>query len=730
MILAIAIDAPLRRTFDYRVPSGVVPETILAGARVWVPFGRRRVVGVVLERREQSDVPASKLKAVYDVIDSEPALDGPLLQLLGWSADYYRHPLGEVIAAALPTALREGAPLKEEQWRWRLTSLGREQGLERVRPSARRQRALVEYLLAREVVAMKELLSATDSNSDALRRLAELGFVEQVSAPEAPELSTSQARGELALNDAQRAALDRVCGTLGAFASHLLYGVTGSGKTEVYLQTIARVLARGEQALVMVPEIGLTPQLLSRFRDRFAAPIAVMHSGLNDSERLAAWRAAREGVARIVIGTRSAVFAPLAQPGLLIVDEEHDASFKQQEGFRYSARDLAIVRAQRLNIPIVLGSATPSLESLSRAQRQPEWLSKLPQRAAHARQPRWSLIDLRKNAQTQGIATPVLLSMHKHLDAGGQIMLFLNRRGYAPVLFCPSCGWSAHCKRCDAHLTVHGRAGALICHHCGAQHSAIATCPSCFAPAKPVGQGTERIEEAIAELFPNIRTARLDRDSTRRKGDLESLLGEVNRGEVRILIGTQMLTKGHDFPNVTLVVVLNADQGLFSTDFRASERLAQTIVQVAGRAGRAERPGEVLIQTEYPDHPLLTLLLNGGYDAFAAGALSEREQCQWPPFARIALVRAEATAMHAPMEFLNTALNIGRKQNARGVKLLGPAPAMMERRAGRHRAQLLVHALSHSPLQRFLHAWIPQLESLPISKRVRWSIDVDVAELS
>jgi primosomal protein N' (replication factor Y) len=729
MILAIAIDAPLRRTFDYRVPSGIAPETILSGARVWVPFGRRRVVGVVLEQRDQSDVPDSKLKAVYDVIDSEPALDGALLQLLGWSADYYRHPLGEVIAAALPTALREGVPLKEEQWRWRLTSLGREQALERVRPSAKRQRALVEHLLAREAVATKELLSATDSNSDALRRLAELGFVEQVSAPEAPEPGAPQARGELALNDAQRAALDRLCGTLGTFASHLLYGVTGSGKTEVYLQAIARVLARGEQALVMVPEIGLTPQLLSRFRDRFAAPIAVMHSGLNDSERLAAWRAAREGVARIVIGTRSAVFAPLARPGLLVVDEEHDASFKQQEGFRYSARDLAIVRAQRLNIPILLGSATPSLESLSRAQRQPEWLSKLPQRAANARQPRWSLVDLRKNAQTQGIATPVLLSMHKHLDAGGQIMLFLNRRGYAPVLFCPSCGWSAHCKRCDAHLTVHGRAGALICHHCGAQHGAIAACPSCFAPAKPVGQGTERIEEAIAELFPNIPTARLDRDSTRRKGDLESLLGEVNRGEVRILIGTQMLTKGHDFPNVTLVVVLNADQGLFSTDFRASERLAQTIVQVAGRAGRAERPGEVLIQTEYPDHPLLTLLLNGGYDAFAAGALSEREQCQWPPFARIALVRAEATAMHAPMEFLNAALNIGRKQNARGVKLLGPAPAMMERRAGRHRAQLLVHALSHSPLQRFLHAWIPQLESLPIAKRVRWSIDVDAAEL-
>jgi primosomal protein N' (replication factor Y) (superfamily II helicase) len=532
------------------------------------------------------------------------------------------------------------------------------------------------------------------------------------------------------LNDAQRDAVERICKTFGTFASHLLYGVTGSGKTEVYLHAIAAVLARGEQALVLVPEIALTPQLIARFRARFAVPLAILHSGLNDSERLAAWRSARAGSARIVIGTRSAIFGPLPQPGLIVVDEEHDGSYKQQDGFRYSARDLALVRAQRLGIPVVLGSATPSLESLARVQRQPELLSRLPGRAAaQAQPPRVALIDLRKHGATQGIATPAVLAIRRHLDADGQVMLFLNRRGYAPVLFCPACGWSAHCKRCDAHLTVHGRARQLICHHCGSQQPAPEVCPSCDAPVKPVGQGTERIEETLQQLFPQTPLARIDRDSMRRKGELEATLARVDRNEIRLLVGTQMLTKGHDFPNVTLVVVLNADQGLFSTDFRAAERLAQTIVQVAGRAGRAQRAGEVLIQTEYPEHPLLKLLLTGGYEAFAAGALAERQQTSWPPFARIALLRAEATTPSAPLKFLQAALAAAESYSVRGVKLLGPAPAPMERRSGRYRAQLLLHAPTHTPLQKFMSHWLPALDVLPEARRVRWSIDVDAQEL-
>ncbi|WP_407676643.1 primosomal protein N' [Peristeroidobacter soli] len=725
--LAVAIDTPLRQVFDYRAPADT---SVLAGCRVWVPFGRRRVVGVVVEGRDQTEVPANKLRAAFEVVDTEPTFSPDLLALLTWAAEYYRHPVGEVLTSAMPVLLRSGAPIREEQILWRLTALGREEALAKLPARSIRLRAIADYLSKNEHAPASEILGATESPLSALRNLEERGFVEQFAREQTDEIPpVSVMREGPPLNEAQAAAVERIQKTLGTFASHLLYGVTGSGKTEVYLQVIESVLARGQQVLVLVPEIALTPQLIGRFRGRFDAPLAVLHSGLNDTERLAAWRDAREGTARIVIGTRSAIFTPLLHPGLIIIDEEHDASFKQQDGFRYSARDLALVRAQRLGIPVVLGSATPSLETLARARKQPETLSHLPYRAGSAKPPQVALVDLRKHGVTQGIATPTVMTIQRHLDAGGQVMLFINRRGYAPVLFCPNCGWSAHCRRCDAHLTVHARGRDLICHHCGSQENLPNECPTCFADVKPVGQGTERIEEALQQLF-TAPMARIDRDSMRRKGELEETLARVNRGEIRILVGTQMLTKGHDFPKVTLVVVLNADQGLFSTDFRAPERLAQTIVQVAGRAGRADRPGEVLIQTEYPEHPLLTLLLTGGYAAFADGALTEREQSGWPPFARIALLRAEATDQQAPLKFLQDAHDLAVDFPVRGVKLLGPAPAPMERRAGRFRAQLLIRAPSHSPLQKFLGGWLPLLPMLPEARRVRWSIDVDAAELS
>ena len=729
MILAVAIDTPLRRLFDYRPPADA-PAPCVPGQRVWVPFGRRKVVGAIVEIRERSEVPAGKLRSALSLVEPEPTFDAALMRLLTWSADYYRHPIGEVISAALPAALRDGGPLRDDLTRWRLTDLGRAEALDKLSSRAARLRAVVSHLAANQDTGTADLLAAADVARAALNKLVERKYIEQFVSEPQDSVSGRVAVGSgPTLNEGQRSAVARITDSLGRFATHLLYGVTGSGKTEVYLNAISAVLARGEQALVLVPEIALTPQLIARFRARFDTPPAVLHSALNDTERLQAWRSAREGQARIVIGTRSAIFCPLLRPGLIVVDEEHDASYKQQEGFRYSARDLAIVRAQRAEIPVVLGSATPSLESLHRAQRQPDSLSRLSERAANAKPPRLALIDLRTNATTQGIATPAIQAIQRHLDDRGQVMLFLNRRGYAPVLFCPACGWSAHCRRCDAHLTVHGRRGTLVCHHCGAEERIEDACPSCSAPAKPVGQGTERIEETIGQVFPRFEMARIDRDSMRRKGELEATLARVDRGEVRILVGTQMLTKGHDFPNVTLVVVLNADQGLFSADFRASERLAQTIVQVSGRAGRGERAGEVLIQTEYPDHPLLQLLLSGGYEAFATGALAERERSEWPPFARIALLRAEASQPRTALDFLEAARQAGRDHTVAGVKLLGPAPAPMERRAGRYRAQLLVHAATHGPLQRFLGRWLPAVEILPSARRVRWSIDVDAQEL-
>ena len=730
MLLAIAIDAPLRRLFDYRAPADADPSRLVPGVRLWVPFGRRRVVGVLVETRDRSELPDSKLRSALGVIDDEPVFDAQLLELLKWSAEYYRHPPGEVVAAALPAPLRSGASLLETTCRWTLTAAALAGQLPPLSARAHKLVELAEFLRARDGADAAQLAAVSNRWRDHVRELEKRGWVARLDIAEAqaPRRDVRASAGPEPTPE-QSAAIDAVAAAHGTFAPLLLHGVTGSGKTEVYLRAIEAVVARGEQALVLVPEIALTPQLVARFAARFDAPLAVLHSSLADQERLRAWRAARSGAAPVVIGTRSAIFAPLARPGLIVVDEEHDASYKQQEGFRYSARDLALVRAQRLGIPVLLGSATPSLESLERVRSGKARLLSLPNRTAGAKAPTLHLIDLRRHSGTDGIATPTVMAVKRHLDAGGQVLLYLNRRGYAPTLFCPSCGWVAPCPRCDARLTVHQRDRRLHCHHCGTEQRAPEVCPSCGEPVKPVGQGTERIEETLARLFPDVPLVRIDRDAVRRRGALEEALDRVTRGEVRLLVGTQMLTKGHHFPDVSLVVVLNADQGLFGTDFRASERLAQTIVQVAGRAGRAERPGEVLIQTEYPEHPLLAQLVTGGYDAFATAALEERRQARWPPFARVAVLRAEAARREAPLVFLEHARELAASLGVPGVAVLGPAAAPMERRAGHYRAQLLLHAESHSPLQRLFARWLPTIEDLPAARTVRWSLDVDPLEL-
>ena len=733
-ILGVAVDAPLRRLFDYRAPPGSDPSRLQPGRRVWVPFGRRKAVGVIVAVRDRTDVPEAKLRSALAVVDAEPVLDATLLELLLWAADYYRHPPGEVIAAALPVALRRGAEAEATSERWRLSAAARTGALAPLAARAHRLREVVALLAAHEPAGASELALVSVRWRDQVRELEKRGWVTRsVSSDAGPGSAPADAREPdpgPAPTEAQEAAVRAIESALGSFAQFLLHGVTGSGKTEVYLRAIAAVIARGAQALVLVPEISLTPQLVSRFESRLRGPLAVLHSGLTDTERLEAWRAARSGRACVVIGTRSAIFAPLARPGLIVVDEEHDASYKQQEGFRYSARDLALARAQRHGVPVVLGSATPSLESLQRVRAGKARRLELPNRTAGAQPPTLQLVDLRAHAAAQGIATPTLLAIRRHLASNGQVLVYLNRRGYAPTLFCPACGWVAPCPRCDARLTVHRRERMLECHHCGTQRAIPAGCPGCGAEVKPVGQGTERIEETLEALFPGVPLARVDRDAVRRRGALERTLQRVHDGTVRLLVGTQMLTKGHDFPDVTLVVVLNADQGLFGTDFRAPERLAQTIVQVAGRAGRATRPGEVLIQTEYPGHPLLQQLVSGGYDAFAAAALVEREQARWPPFARVAVLRAEAAGREAPLAFLEEARSLA--QSCRGsdaVELLGPASAPMERRAGHFRAQLLLHAASHAPLQRLLAGWVPLLEETPTARKVRWALDVDPLEL-
>ncbi len=725
-ILRIALDMPLRRPFEFLAPDGLEAAALRPGVRVRVPFGRRRLIGILVEVAARSELPMTRLRRTLEILDREPVLDEEVLGFALWAADYYHHPVGEVLAAALPAALRGGAAASASDERWQLTPAGAAEAPPILGRRAPRQHALIQRLRAGPAAA-QQLVSLGPRWREALRALVARGWVERVeSAPATPEPGAVTPGSGPVLTTAQDDVLTALTRARGQFAAWLLHGVTGSGKTEVYLRFVEELLRERRQALVLVPEIALTPQLVGRFSERFCAPMAVLHSGLSEGERLIAWRRARSGEADIIIGTRSAVFAPFARPGAVIVDEEHDASYKQQEGFRYSARDLAVVRAQRLGVPVILGSATPSLESLENVRAGRYARLELPERPGAARHPRVSVIDLRHHASDSGLATPSLEAITRHLRAGGQVLVYLNRRGYAPTLFCPGCGWIAPCRACDARLTVHLRSQRLRCHHCGAQERMPLACPQCGHEVKPVGQGTERVEDLLHDRFPDVELVRIDRDAVRRRGEMQSLLARVVSGEARILLGTQMLAKGHDFPDVTLVVIVNADQGLFSADFRASERLAQTIVQVAGRAGRASRPGEVLVQTEFPEHPLLRSLLEKGYEGFAPAALEERAQAHWPPFSRLALMRADARDPGAALDFLEQARAAAHRD---AVQLLGPVPASMPRRAGRHHAQLLVQSASRAALHRFLARWVPQVEALKPRHGLHWSLDVDPQDL-
>lgn len=727
--LRVALPSPLYRLFDYLPPEGVSIEHILPGVRVRVPFGRRTLIGVVIETCSETDVPADKLRRAKALLDAEPLVGEELLYLVRWAVDYYRAPPGAMFDALFPVRLRNGGHVDAgASERWRLSEDGLRTSPDDLSRAPRQARLLAR--LQRHGGTADAALFAEDGAGwrTGINALEARGLViRETATPVLPPLPADSAPEA---NAAQREASASVVAALGSFQAFLLEGVTGSGKTEVYLRVLERVLADGRQAVVLVPEIGLTPQLVERFRRRLAVPLVASHSSLNDTERLAAWNAMRTGDARVLIGTRSAVFVPLAEPGIFIIDEEHDASFKQQEGFRYSARDLAVVRAQRNSVPVLLGSATPSLESLSNLRNRRYRTLRLPERAGNAAAPAVSLIDIRGRPLTGGLSDTLVHAVRRHLDADGQVLLFLNRRGYAPRLECHECGWLAQCRRCDAYLTLHQRRRRLQCHHCGAEAQVPSHCPDCGHGAlESMGRGTERLEETLAALFPDAPIARVDRDTTSRKGSLDALLKEIRSGERRVLIGTQMLAKGHDFPDLTLVGVMNADHGLFGLDFRSAERMAQLIVQVAGRAGRASRPGEVLVQTHHPEHPLLVRLAEHGYEAFATAALEEREHAGLPPYASLALLRAEAAALTAPQAFLEDAGALAREIGVHGVTLLGPAPAPMERRAGRYRAQLLVKAAARADLQRLLSRWVPRLETLPGARKVRWSVDVDPADL-
>ncbi|MCY1336674.1 Primosomal protein N' [compost metagenome] len=733
-ILRLALPSPLRRLFDYLPPRGIDIRHLRPGVRLRVPFGKREIVGVLVELVEHSEVPEDKLRPALAVLDREPPLPAHLLELCRWTAQYYQHSLGDTLSWALPNLLRQGEPAEARLQRfWHAEPGARPEDPRLAR--APRQRQALQVLLQHPHGVSHELLGQLQINKDSLDLLQEKGLVSLEERRQAPieHHGGWLAQAELPLNAEQRAAFEAVKSGFGSFRSYLLAGVTGSGKTEVYLQLIHQALEAGRQALVLIPEINLGPQTLARFERRFNARIALLHSALTDRERLDAWLAARDGEADIVIGTRSALFTPLKHPGLIIIDEEHDASYKQQEGLRYHARDLAMVRARLENVPILLGSATPALESLHNAQSGRYGLLRLNQRAGGAHQPKFQRLDVKSLPLDAGISMPLQRAIGETLAAGQQVLVYLNRRGFAPTLLCHDCGWISQCPRCDARMTLHQGSGELRCHHCDQRQRPPRKCPKCgMLDLRPVGAGTERAEERLKILFPKHPVLRIDRDSTSRKHAMRDLFATINKGEPCILVGTQMLAKGHHFPRVTLVAILDADGGLFSADFRASERMAQQIVQVAGRAGRAEEPGRVLIQTHLADHPLLVQLTEQGYFAFAEQALSERRAAGLPPFAHLALLRAEAHKPGQAEAFLDAAcMEAENLQASLGheVELLGPVPAPMERRAGRHRAQLLLSGSARAPLHRLLTPWLQMLEQLPGGRQVRWSLDVDPIDL-
>ena len=743
IILRVAVPSPLRRHFDYLPPPASVHAALAPGMRVRIPFGKTRTIGIIVDVVTHTPVQHSRLKAALEVLDEQPLLSADLLQLAQWASGYYHHPLGEVFASMLPALLRSGkAPRMKGLRRWVMTPQGTAIDIETL-SRAPRQAALMRLLSTHpEGLDNAQLSRHTGHWQGTLRALMNKGWVQTQVPAETQE--SAEAEGSagaaapreppLALNVPQQDAVTAVCTALGNFQAFLLDGVTGSGKTEVYLQIIEQTLARGLQALVLVPEIGLTPQLIERFQRRFHRPLAVLHSGMSDRERLSAWVMARNGHAPLVIGTRSAVFTPLLRPGVFIIDEEHDTSFKQQDGFRYSARDVAVMRAHQTNIPVVLGSATPSLESLHNVNLGRYRSLKLPERAGSAVHPSIETLDVRHQPMDDSLSQPLLTLITRHLANHNQVLLFLNRRGYAPTLLCHDCGWVAGCRRCDARLTLHQplyQEGRLLqCHHCGMQRPPDKHCPACkSADLRALGHGTERIEHALKKKFPDTRITRIDRDSTRRKGSLQALLDSAHSGASQILLGTQMLAKGHHLPDVTLVGILDTDQGLFSADFRASERMAQLILQVAGRAGRAEKPGQVILQTHHPDHPLLQLLLTQGYHRFAEAALAERREAGLPPYSTLALLRAEAGHRDHPQQFLHQARDAAAALAIAGVELLGPVPAPMEKRAGHYRAHLLIQATRRSDLHHLLDAWLPGLEKIPGQRKVRWTLDVDPTEM-
>ena len=724
-IIRVALDVPLPTLFDYR--AGEVTHADV-GQRVLVPFGKKTRVGVIIAFARSSAVAPERLKHVVKVLRDVPALSAADLELLRFASEYYHHPLGAVVAGAMPARLRRAGTARQEKsdGLYAVTETGIAALAATPNARATAKRRLLERL--REAPLGYAAVKAFSPQAPrVLKQLIESGWVTQEGTSRQPSAAATRPAPAPPLTSEQALAVAEICGSLGAFKPYLLLGVAGSGKTEVYLHAIAAILARSQQALLLVPEIALTPQLEALVTARFPeTPTASLHSGLNEGERYAHWMAAQSGRARIVLGTRLAVFTPMPELGIVIVDEEHDGSFKQAEGFRYSARDLAVVRARQRGVPVVLGSATPALETYHNAVTTRYGLLTLTQRVG-APPPAIECLDTRKEHLADGLSAQLLDAVRGAHARAEQSLIFINRRGYAPVLLCRSCGWISGCHRCSAQLVLHLKDRELRCHHCGHQAPLPAACPQCGnQDLAPIGQGTQRVESALTAQFSPARVLRIDRDSIRRRHAWHAMRRQIQQREVDILVGTQILAKGHDFPYLNLVGVLNADSLLYSADFRAPEHLFALLTQVAGRAGRGATRGTVLIQTEFPDHPLYRALQRHDYRTFAEALLAERRQAGFPPFVHQALLRAEAPRLATALDFLGAAARHAKRLKP-PVMIYDPVPAVMARRAGRERAQLLVQSASRPDLQQFLREWYGHLVGAR-STRARWALDVDPLE--
>ena len=730
--IQVAVPVPMRQVFDYLYGQSLVP-----GTRVLVPFGTRKLVGMVISNRK---IPRDmKLKHIEEVLDSHPPMDPALLNLLQWASGYYHHPIGEVLNAALPNRLKRSRrlenPLAEDQYRVHPgVSLSEAEAVLRGAP---RQKAVFALISKNEWISMAGIRNHPDGPKNKsctwlLSRLLDKRLIEKRTGMSGPDPDIRNVP-DTRLTEEQQDIANRISLCLGAFSSHLLHGITGSGKTEVYIRLAKHCIEQGRQALVLVPEIALTPQIARRFTDHLGNGVCLFHSGMTDVHRYQTWWKARQGLATVILGTRSAIFTPLKCPGIIIVDEEHDGSFKQNDRFRYHARDLAIKRASLEKIPVLLGSATPSLESMKNVESGVHRIYKLQTRIGPAQLPRIELLDLKRLPRFEGLSPPLLEAVSQVLANQQQAILFINRRGFAPVARCRQCAWQAQCDRCDAFLTYHRQSNTFRCHHCGKIQGARSQCPKCSKDIFHVGVGTQRIEKILRRQFPQANICRFDRDEISTQRKLEKTLEEIREGRFDIIVGTQLISKGHDFPGISLVGVVDPDQGLYNTDFRAPEYLFQQLTQVAGRAGRSKDPGQVFIQTSHPENPYLQMILNQDIDRFYAHCTSERRQTGLPPYGFIALWRAESKNELAGQQFLQSVRRLGMhwlsELRLGSVRIMDPVSSPMEKLAGQYRAQLLVQSRDRKSLHRLLARWVRQVETAPQSRRVRWSIDIDPMDM-